>query len=407
MSSMHLQSIQPFGSQVALSIPGYEIRELIGVGGMGRVDKAWQSSLQRWVAIKSIPTRGPDGRSLGEQLKREALATSSLSHPNIIKIFEVATSEDSVFLVLEWVDGVNLRELLENGPVELDTAVDIIRQIVAALHHAHERGIIHRDIKPSNILINDDGHIWVADFGIASVRTSNVIPGTKADQTLLHAGSAAYMAPERLRQGVAASPQEDVYSLAALFYELLMAHTPQGVFPPLASRNPEWSALDAVISRALAHAPENRHSDVTTFWADLKAHYKQTAETFWMPYKGLLPASQPLDAMATTADPSPPISLWVLLGLGLVFFFFQTALIGFSSEEQFSFPAGPGSKLYDSAMALTTLNGLFVSCWSAVLYLTWRRCRSHPDAPTHATLLLCYLPIVIGITTIVYMAVSD
>jgi hypothetical protein len=85
-----------------------------------------------------------------------------------------------------------------------------------------------------------------------------------------------------------------------------------------------------------------------------------------------------------------PLALWVLLGVGLVFFFYQTALIGFSAEEQFSFPAGPGSKLYDSAVALTTLNALFVSCWSLVLNLSWRRCRHHPDTPTRSTLLLCF-----------------
>jgi serine/threonine protein kinase len=401
MSKVQLQPIQSGGSTGALSIPGYEVRELIGVGGMGRVDKAWQASLQRWVAIKSIPSLGPDGRSLGEHLRREALATSSLSHPNIIKIFEVATTAESVFLVLEWVDGVNLRELLESGPVGLASAMDIIRQTVAALRHAHARGIIHRDIKPSNILINDEGHVWVADFGIASVRTSTLATGTSADQTLLHAGSAAYMAPERLREVVEPSPQEDVYSLAALFYELLMGHAPQGGFPTLASKEPLWAGLDAVMARALAHAPERRHADVEAFWADLRAHQQQKNPGTGMSGTG----GKWVNPAAQTA--MKPLALWVLLGVGLVFFFYQTALIGFSAEEQFSFPAGPGSKLYDSAMALTTLNALFVSCWSLVLYLSWRRCRHHPDAPTRSTLLLCYLPILIGIITIVYMAVSD
>lgn len=400
VSSDLFHAALPLPPALDLSIPGYEIREPIGVGGMGRVDKAWQMSLQRWVAIKSIPTHDGNGRALETLLKREALATSQLSHPNIVKIFEIGSSETGVFLILEWVDGVSLRDILQSGPVDLETAMDITRQIVAALRHAHQRGIIHRDIKPSNILLNDEGHVWVADFGIASLQAASVVVGTRAEQTLLHAGSAPYMAPERLLGAAQACAREDVYSLAALFYELLMGHPPQGVFPALASRDTALAATDAVLSRALAHSAQSRHADVDSFWQELKISVNDPSHTTLL--TAALPANVADEGDAVLVRP-----FWRLMILGLSFFLFQTGFIGMSAEEQFSFAAGPGTKLYDTAMALTTLNVLFVGCWSIMLYRSWSRCRSSPAAPTLGTVALCYLPIIIGITTIVYLAVSD
>ncbi|MCB1228559.1 MAG: serine/threonine protein kinase, partial [Verrucomicrobiales bacterium] len=194
-------------------LEGFDLCQLIASGGTSQVHKAWQKNLHRWVAIKWIQPPLEASEDWVALFRREALATSSLSHPNIVKIFEVGSSAGAIWLALEWVDGVSLAEALCDGPFTTQATLEIMRQIVAALRHAHQRGVVHRDIKPSNILINDEGHVWVADFGIASVRQLG-LGDTALMPTLLHAGSALYMAPERLSGHAGTSqPAEDVYAL--------------------------------------------------------------------------------------------------------------------------------------------------------------------------------------------------
>lgn len=390
--------------QTPPALVGFDFHETLGVGGMGRVEKAWQKSLQRWVAVKCIPAEPGQTEEFCQILMREALATSSLSHPNIVKVFDVATQGGDVFLILEWIDGESLSQLLRMGTMDLHDVLELVRQIVGALRHAHQRGIIHRDIKPSNILINEDGHVWVADFGIASVRRAELSAATCLRQpTLLHAGCAAYMAPERLTGSGECGPTEDVYSLSAVAYECLMGYPPQGVFPPAASGGRALPEIDAVLRRALARDPQERPPTIEAFWAELSEAVGPTRLTKNDAQEGKYSSN--------TAGVIPTLSrqwiLWMWLGLGMFFFLFQTILIGAIPGEHFSFPVGPGHKEYDAALALTGLNALFLTIWSVLVFRSWRKCCQHPGAPSFWTLLLCYLPIIVGISAMVLLAVSD
>lgn len=377
-------------------ITGYILHEPIGEGGSGTVHRAWQESLKRWVAVKWIPAPVNAASDWFTQLRREALATSSLSHPNVVKVYDVGHADGAIWLAMEWVDGVNLRELLAEGPLDLAAMLDITRQIVAGLRHAHQRGVIHRDVTPSNILVGDEGHVWVADFGIASSCMAGVST-TRTSQTFLHAGAAAYMPPERLRGLESAAVTEDVYSLAAVVYEMLMGTPPLGFFQTLSSINPAWASIDRVMEAALAPDPLRRPSSIDDFWEFLQRAATSDKESS---KPDLADARSAFSARGSRA-------VWVWLALGMSFFFFQAALIGFSAEEQFSFPAGPGTKLYDAAVALTSLNCLFLLIWFIMTTRAWRKIRHHPDAPSLAILILCMIPIVVGIITIVYLAVSD
>ena len=205
----------------------YEIISLVGQGGMADVYKAQDTILNRIVAIKILRQKLSEDPMTLVRFQREASAASRLSHPNVVDIYDVGEYNGMHYIVMEFIRGRTLKELISlRGPLSVDEAVHIMRQLTSAIAHAHEHNIIHRDIKPQNILVKDDGTIKITDFGIA-------VANDAVQLTLNNAvmGSAHYLAPETA-QGKDPDPKIDIYSMGIVFYELLTGSVPfQGKTP--------------------------------------------------------------------------------------------------------------------------------------------------------------------------------
>lgn len=199
----------------------YRIKQRIGGGGMANVYLARDIILDRDVAIKVLRPEFASDPEFIERFDREAQAATSLSHPNIVNIYDVGDEDDILYIVMEYVDGMTLKEyILEHGPLDVATALDIMEQLTSAIHHAHMNGLVHRDIKPQNILIDRRGKIKVTDFGIAVA-----LSATALTQTNSILGSVHYLSPEQARGGKA-TKKSDIYSLGIVFYELLTGKVP-------------------------------------------------------------------------------------------------------------------------------------------------------------------------------------
>lgn len=199
----------------------YQIIERIGGGGMALVYKAQDILLNRYVAIKVLRQQFVNDEEFIRRFRREAQSAASLSHPNIVSVYDVGQEEDVHYIVMEYVEGQNLNEIIkERAPLQVDEAVRIASQIADALDHAHHNQIIHRDIKPHNILIGRNGRVKVTDFGIARAVTSATIT-----QTGSVVGSVHYFSPEHAK-GVATGEKSDLYSLGIVLYQMLTGRLP-------------------------------------------------------------------------------------------------------------------------------------------------------------------------------------
>ncbi|MFD2044054.1 Stk1 family PASTA domain-containing Ser/Thr kinase [Ornithinibacillus salinisoli] len=199
----------------------YRIKDTIGGGGMADVYLAKDIILDRDVAIKVLRLEYANDEEFIARFDREAQSATSLSHPNIVNIYDVGEEEQILFMVMEYVDGMTLKEYIQRyGPIDVPEAIDIMKQITSAISHAHENGIVHRDIKPQNILMDTYGHIKVTDFGIAVA-----LSATSLTQTNSILGSVHYLSPEQARGGLA-TKKSDIYSLGIVFFELLTGRLP-------------------------------------------------------------------------------------------------------------------------------------------------------------------------------------
>src|SRR5699024_10049552 len=199
----------------------YRIKRRIGGGGMANVYLGFDLILERDVAIKVLRMEFVNDPEFVDRFDREAQEATSLSHPNIVNIYDVGEEDDILYIVMEYVDGLTLKEYIQkHGPLSVEKAIDIMEQLTAAIQHAHETGLIHRDIKPQNVLINQNGMVKVTDFGIALA-----LSATALTQTNSVLGSVHYLSPEQARGGVA-TKKSDIYSLGIVFYELLTGELP-------------------------------------------------------------------------------------------------------------------------------------------------------------------------------------
>ncbi len=236
---------------VAVAFPQLEILELIGQGGMGVVYKARQPRLDRFVALKLLPQSLAADAAFAERFNREARVLARLSHPNIVAVHDFGQSGGFFYLLMEYVDGVNLRQAMRAGRFTPQQAMMLVPRICEALQFAHDEGILHRDIKPENILLDTRGRVKIADFGIAK------LVGEARERVTLTASGVAvgtlhYMAPEQLEHPQDVDQRADIYSLGVVFYEMLTGELPMGRFAPPS----EKSAVDARVDEVVFHALE-------------------------------------------------------------------------------------------------------------------------------------------------------
>ena len=244
------KSPPPSLKEITAHFPDLEVLEIIGVGGMGAVYKARQPKLDRCVALKILHVHDDDP-AFEERFNREARVLARLNHPNIVTIFDFGTAGPYHFLLMEHIDGVNLRQAMQAGRFSPDEALTLVQEMCAALKSAHEDGILHRDIKPENILLDSQGRLKIADFGIAKLVGPEDLQNftlTRQDSVL---GSPQYMAPEQIESPEDVDQRADIYSLGVVLYELLTGELPLGRFAAPSSKNDIDSRIDEIVFRTL------------------------------------------------------------------------------------------------------------------------------------------------------------
>ena len=266
----------------------YQIIKSIGEGGMANVYLALDTILDRNVAVKVLRGDLAHDEKFVRRFQREALAASSLSHPNIVEVYDVGEDNGNYYIVMEYIEGRQLKQLLKKrDKLTLTEAIDIMLQVTDGMSTAHDAYIIHRDIKPQNIMILDNGMVKITDFGIAMAMNS-----TQLTQTNSVMGSVHYLPPEQAN-GKSATLQSDVYSMGILMYELISGKLPykgdnaveialkhlKEPFPSIRKEMPEIpQSVENIILRATAKNPKNRYSDAREMFNDLRTCLDESRE---------------------------------------------------------------------------------------------------------------------------------
>jgi tRNA A-37 threonylcarbamoyl transferase component Bud32 len=263
----------PTTADLAPHFPQLEILECLGRGGMGVVYKARQKSLNRLVALKLLAPERADDAAFTARFEREAQALAALSHPNIVTVHDYGQAGGFCYLLMEFVDGVNLRQAMKASRFTPEQALAMVPPICEALQYAHEHGIVHRDIKPENLLLDKEGRIKIADFGIAKIVARQSTGESLADDPegqlrATFAGTPQYMAPEQASDPARVDHRADIYSLGVVLYELLTGELPNGKLDPPSSHMRGLRVdvrLDEVVLRALQSQPELRYATAAEF----------------------------------------------------------------------------------------------------------------------------------------------
>lgn len=271
--------VPPSPAELGPLFPHLEIIELVGRGGMGAVYKARQKQLDRLVALKVLPPDVGAAPSFAERFTREARALARLNHPGIVTIHEFGRAGELYFFLMEFVDGVNLRQLMEAGRLSTREALAVVPQVCDALQYAHDQGIVHRDIKPENILVDRRGRVKVADFGLAKLAgtaagsgvppaagaerlgpESRAVGLTDADRVM---GTPSYMAPEQRERPAEVDHRADIYALGVVLYQMLTGELPGQRIEPPSKKVIIDVRLDEVVLRALEREPERRYQQAS------------------------------------------------------------------------------------------------------------------------------------------------
>lgn len=272
----------PSVEQIAVLFPQWEVRRMLGRGGMGVVYEVRQPELDRLVAVKLLPLVASRDEHLVERFRREARALAKLRHPGIVSLFESGISPAGHFyFVMEHVDGSPLSSLIAEGRLDVPKAIEIVRQVCEALAYAHAQGVIHRDIKPSNILIDQTGRAKVADFGLARLDQAETASGAiSMSRTGQFMGTPAYAAPEQVKDAAHVDHRADIYALGVLLYEMLTGDLPRGVFQPPSAKARTGPHLDDVVRRAMQERPEDRYQAAAELQKDISR--KETRSKAWL-----------------------------------------------------------------------------------------------------------------------------
>src|SRR6266516_4878322 len=257
----------------------YEIDTVLGRGGMAEVYLGTDRVLGRKVAVKVLEPQFARDASFVARFRREAQSAAALNHPNVVNVFDTGSEDGTHFIVMEYVQGKTLSQIVKDAPLLPERAVEIAQSVAEALAFAHEAGIIHRDVKPGNIMLTPSGDVKVMDFGIARATTSETLTATA---TVL--GTATYFSPEQA-QGEGVDARSDIYSLGCVLYEMLTGrppfagetpvsvaykHVKEDAVPPSSMDGDIPAALDAVVMKCLAKNPANRYQTARELARDLQ-----------------------------------------------------------------------------------------------------------------------------------------
>jgi eukaryotic-like serine/threonine-protein kinase len=295
----------------------YRVVERLGSGGMADVYCAEDSQLGRRVALKVLNTRFAEDPGFVERFHREASSAAGLQHPNIVAIFDRGEWDGTYYIAMEYVEGRTLKDVVrEKGLAPPDAAIDITLQILRAARYAHKSGIVHRDIKPHNVLIDQEGRVRVADFGIARAGTSDM---TETGSIM---GTAQYISPEQA-QGRPVDARSDLYSIGVVLYELLTGRVPfdaespvtvalmqvnEPPIPPMEIKPDIPPALDAIVMRAIEKDPARRFADADEFIAALESARQAPQQVI---------APPPVVEEVVVEEPRSRWWLWLLILLAL------------------------------------------------------------------------------------------
>ena len=366
----------PVPEEIATHFPQLEILELLGQGGMGIVYKARQPRLDRLVALKLLPLESASDPAFTERFNREAKALARLSHPGIVAVFDFGQAGPYFYFLMEFVDGLNLRQLVQSKQITPTEALAIVPKICDALQYAHDEGIVHRDIKPANILMDKKGRVKIADFGLAKL-----LGKATADPTLTATaqvmGTPHYMAPEQITGTREVDHRADIYSLGVVFYEMLTGQLPVGRFAPPSRKVQVDVRLDEIVLKALEQEPQRRYQQVSEVRTDVETISSATA--------GQFPVQTPTSSDGAAAVKGPAIGLivtGVLNWIGNVI-----ALLVFSLSES--------AQAAVQQAGLLVLVALFVMVGSAVVVaggLKMRRLENYGFAVVASVLVMVLTP---------------
>ena len=305
----------------------YRVDELVARGGMSEVYRGWDVRLDRRVAIKVLTrSLAADGAAV-RRMEREARAVASLQHPNVVAVYDHGEEGDGTpFLVMEWIEGRSLKDVVADGPLPEQEARRITLQLLSALEHAHEHGIVHRDIKPQNVLMTPDGVAKLTDFGIA--RSIDATHGlTMAGQIV---GTAAYLSPEQAK-GQPVTAASDVYSVGAVLFEMIAGRPPFAADTAMATalmhvddpvpdvralRRDASPAIAAVIARAMAKRPADRYPSAAAMAAELTDDADATLVVAARPGRRRASRSAVLAALLACLAVLAGAGAWALSGWG-------------------------------------------------------------------------------------------
>ena len=313
-----------------ISFDGYRVEHTLGRGGMGVVYEAVQSSLDRRVALKVLRPELAEDPEYGERLRREGRLQASLEHPHVLDVYEVGESPAGLFLAMRLVEGPTLSDLLREGGLDAERAVDLLDQVAGALDAAHEVGLVHRDVKPQNILVAEDDHAFLADFGLSH---GGAEPETATRPVI---GTVAYVAPEVVRGGEP-GPASDIYAFAATMFHclsgdvpfprgsdaaVLYAHANDGP-PRITERRPELpAALDEVFAQALSKDPAKRPPSAGALVADVRRALGERVAELGAPDVGGWRAPELEAALppgyATGRDRPRRVGIWALVAAAVL-----------------------------------------------------------------------------------------
>jgi serine/threonine protein kinase/type II secretory pathway pseudopilin PulG len=370
----------PSVAELAPLFPQLDILELIGKGGMGAVYKARQKQLDRIVALKILPPGIGDDPAFAERFAREAKALAKLNHPGIVTLYEFGSVDNTnasspapqasrlFYFLMEYVDGVTLRQLLAGGRVSAREALAIVPQICDALQFAHDQGIVHRDIKPENILLDRRGRVKVADFGLAKIvgteaeRSAGPRPGAvPSDQsnapdrrpalpdslTGEHImGTPKYMSPEQITAPGEVDNRADIYALGVVFYQMLTGELPGKKIEPPSKKVQIDVRLDEVVLRALEQNPDRRYQQVS--------EVKTCVETIIATPGG----SRREEAQTEKAESAPRFSRTAIVGACWVATFFSVMLLYSLDKKLGQMQSGPFSAEQPWTRPLLVLTGV-------------------------------------------------